>query len=234
MAVAATAAFAVTAAAGGYWYASRAEDSIQGSTPSEAAATSDVQADPPAAPDSRGRNDAWTLGQVSAPDVPAPRAQGTATRAADRERVPAPVPASRASPPPVATAAPVAPSTGAVRAPRPSPPEPVPPRPEPVTPSVAIRRPVDPVIYSAADSDVEAPTALSLQPLLPPAAPNADLRRASTFELVIDEDGNVESARLVGRPQTLVDGSPLSYLKNQKFRPATKDGVPVRYKLLLQ
>jgi hypothetical protein len=89
-------------------------------------------------------------------------------------------------------------------------------------------------VYSAADMDVEPPVALSSQPLLPPLTPNSDARRASTFELVIDEQGIVLSARLRDRPQTLADGLPISYLKMQKFRPATKDGVPVRYRLLLE
>jgi hypothetical protein len=91
---------------------------------------------------------------------------------------------------------------------------------------------VDPTIYSGSDPDVLPPQVLSS--LIPPSSPGPSSDRVSnTFELVIDEQGVVQSVRYVNTPQRLIDTTLLSAVKNVRFRPALKDGAAVKYRLRL-
>ena len=51
--------------------------------------------------------------------------------------------------------------------------------------------------------------------------------------LVVDEHGKVDSVRAVNAPRNISESivltAALSTVKAWRFRPATKDGVPVRY-----
>ena len=67
---------------------------------------------------------------------------------------------------------------------------------------------------------------------LPPALPGSAVRMV--VELLIDDSGVVQSATVVGRPQRWDEMMMLSSLKNQRYHPALKDGVPVVYRLRIQ
>ena len=54
---------------------------------------------------------------------------------------------------------------------------------------------------------------------------------SNTLELLIDEKGGVASVRWVERPQRFIDAMEPAAAKMLKFRPAVRNGVPVRYRL---
>jgi hypothetical protein len=93
------------------------------------------------------------------------------------------------------------------------------------------------LIYSAADRDVTPPVAA--YPLLPTSPPpNVPAGSLSTLELLVGENGQVESVQFKGRPRHLGEALlvtvSLSAAKTWRFLPAVKDGVPVRYRKLVQ
>jgi hypothetical protein len=89
---------------------------------------------------------------------------------------------------------------------------------------------VDDTIYSAADRDVVPP---QTSEDLPSPTFSAWTTRTNAMELIVSATGAVERVRLVGPPQRMPDILELSRAKVWKFKPATKDGRPVRYRLLL-
>lgn len=84
-------------------------------------------------------------------------------------------------------------------------------------------------IYSPLSEGVSSPVALrpQLPQTLPPNVRRSDLR---LIELVISPVGSVESVKLVGTPRNVHDSMLLSAVKAWEFKPAVKDGVPVRYR----
>jgi TonB family protein len=88
------------------------------------------------------------------------------------------------------------------------------------TGSAGIRRPV-----------VVPPEALDQRP--PPWSPSlglADGRRYhATVEVVIDETGRVVSARIIDSVSRAYDTSLLETVQRWRYRPGTRDGVPVRF-----
>jgi hypothetical protein len=87
----------------------------------------------------------------------------------------------------------------------------------------------DPAIYSPRSEGVFSPIALrpQLPRELPPNVNRSDLR---LIELVISPLGTVESVKLIGVPRNVHDSMLLSAAKAWVFRPAVKNGVPVRYR----
>ena len=87
----------------------------------------------------------------------------------------------------------------------------------------------DPAIYSPRSEGVSSPIAVrpQLPRELPPNVNRSDLR---LIELVISPLGTVESVKLIGVPRNVHDSMLLSAAKAWVFRPAVKDGVPVRYR----
>lgn len=87
-------------------------------------------------------------------------------------------------------------------------------------------------IYSAADRDVMAP--LDIDRPLPPWTPRTESMRRSSFKgtlsIVIDEHGAVESASLPEPVTPFYDSELLVATKRWRFRPATKNGTPVKYR----
>ena len=55
-------------------------------------------------------------------------------------------------------------------------------------------------------------------------------KRLGRIELVVREDGSVESVKLVGQQRDIIDGLFLSVAKAWRFQPAMKNGSPVRYR----
>jgi hypothetical protein len=102
----------------------------------------------------------------------------------------------------------------------------LPPVPAPVV------RAADPIVYSSASLDVQPPVIYS--PKLPPVPP-ADpyWQGTNTMELLIDESGAVQQARLTSRPIRMPDMMLLSPAKTWKFHPALKNGQPVKYRLTM-
>ena len=86
-------------------------------------------------------------------------------------------------------------------------------------------------IYSAADKGIEPPRLLSTEILEAPIA--GFPTKTNRVEVIIDKRGNVERVRMQGPLQRIPDIMLLSRVKEWLFEPATKDGVPVRYSLLL-
>ena len=84
-------------------------------------------------------------------------------------------------------------------------------------------------IYSQRSEGVSSP--IAVRPQLPrqlsPSVNRSDLR---VIELVISTLGTVESVRLIGDPRDVHDSMLLSAAKAWVFRPAEKNGVPVRYR----
>ena len=58
-------------------------------------------------------------------------------------------------------------------------------------------------------------------------------KRTNRVELVISERGDVQQARMIGPPQRMPDIMLLSRAKELLFDPAIRNGVPVRYRLIL-
>jgi hypothetical protein len=90
----------------------------------------------------------------------------------------------------------------------------------------------DPTVYTSGNPDVQPP--VMFLPKLPPVPPvSPDLPGTNTMELLIDEQGLVEEAKLVSQPVRLPDMMLLSGAKTWRFYPALKDGRPVKYRLAL-
>jgi hypothetical protein len=175
--------------------------------------------------------------------VPPSRA---ATRPAPSQRAAAPPPIARQAPPPesAAAAATPAPPTGAsdtahitlrladnTSVPR-----------DPVTPPppAATRPAEDPAgpetVYSANDRDVVPPSVLfsQLPGPSPVFTPQHDI---PALEVYVNERGTVDSVRAIARPRNIAESvvltNGLSAAKAWRFRPATKDGRAVRYRLIV-
>jgi hypothetical protein len=95
---------------------------------------------------------------------------------------------------------------------------------------------VSPATYDARDVDVQPPVIAS--PNVPaPRRVAAGREGAPAIEVVINEHGTVESARANVSPRTIGEAtivmSQLSAVKTWHFRPALKDGRPVKYRLMV-
>lgn len=71
---------------------------------------------------------------------------------------------------------------------------------------------------------------VAVRPQLPTPPPDLDPAELGHIELVIAVDGTVETVKLVGKPRNVHDAMLLSATKSWQFRPALKDGEPVRYR----
>ena len=89
---------------------------------------------------------------------------------------------------------------------------------------------VDDTIYSEQDRDVVPP---QTSEILPGPTFTRWTTRTNAMEVIVSETGDVERVRLVTPPQRMPDILVLSRAKVWKFKPAMKDGKPVRYRLLL-
>ncbi len=98
--------------------------------------------------------------------------------------------------------------------------------PAPTEPPVA----AEPAIYGVEHADVKPPAAISKQlPAWRPAIAEERMSFSGAIELVIDENGKVLSVSLVDSVHPRYDGPLLEAAKTWTFRPATKNGVPVKY-----
>jgi hypothetical protein len=83
-------------------------------------------------------------------------------------------------------------------------------------------------VYTRDDDGVTEPVALG-QFLPAPPDPGTPSNRLALLELVIDARGDVESARLSGESSQYRTGWWVSAAKAWRFRPAVKDGTPVKF-----
>lgn len=111
-----------------------------------------------------------------------------------------------------------------------APPRPAPPPPAPPATSRAI--------YSAGDAGVAPPVALRRD--IPSWRAAGEGRRflrhveRGLLEVVIDERGNVEAARLTSPVHPLYDSRLLTAARAWRYKPATRDGVPVRFRSVIE
>jgi hypothetical protein len=86
--------------------------------------------------------------------------------------------------------------------------------------------------YGPGSAGVTPPEAV--EPRLPRELP-PDMTRdqLGRIELIVAVDGSVESVKLLGPPRNVKDAMFLSVAKAWQFRPALKDGVPVRYRKII-
>jgi tetratricopeptide (TPR) repeat protein len=118
-------------------------------------------------------------------------------------------------------------------APPPEPPKPAPP--VQAAPAPAPVAPAAPRVYTVEDTDVTRPVALSRT--LPAWSPMDNFEARQSFrgvlEVVIGEDGKVQSASVVKPVQVRYDPVLVRAAQGWTYQPATKDGKPVKFRLLM-
>jgi TonB family protein len=94
-------------------------------------------------------------------------------------------------------------------------------------------RPAPPRIYTAADEGVEAP--ISIERVMPQWTPTnpaiAQRGFRGTLEVIVNEEGTVEWAGMSKPAFAAYDGLVVEAAKQWRFRPAMRNGVPVKYRL---
>ena len=95
--------------------------------------------------------------------------------------------------------------------------------------------PAGPSIYSDSDKDVKAPAELSqaLPPWTPPTVQAQVMEHRGVIRIIIDEHGLVESAYIVQSVNPAYDQQLLTATKSWKYRPATRNGEPVKFQNII-
>jgi hypothetical protein len=88
-------------------------------------------------------------------------------------------------------------------------------------------------VFSAADEGVTPPVLMSPK-LKTPLQQNEGAENLSTVDLVISDAGNVESVKLASPVRDYREAMMLSAVKAWRFKPASVEGLPVRYQLRIQ
>ncbi len=92
--------------------------------------------------------------------------------------------------------------------------------------------PVLPRIYTSADSNVVPPIVIRQE--LPPFPGRAWLGKLGVIEVVVDENGGVESAAIRRAIAPQYDKMALASTRSWRYQPATVNGVPVKYRKSIQ
>jgi outer membrane biosynthesis protein TonB len=100
----------------------------------------------------------------------------------------------------------------------------------PPQPAVA-PRPAAPRIYGAEDANVVPPVVLR-QSL--PIVNDALAARQGIVEIIIDDTGSVESATMRMSVNPVYDRLVLATTKNWRYRPATLESAPVKFRKIIQ
>jgi protein TonB len=112
-------------------------------------------------------------------------------------------------------------------------PPPLAPVPAVAAPTVAAPSiPQPPRIYNAGESNVTPP--VPLNQVLPAYPGQVIVPRSGKLEVVIDESGAVESAAMTASVTASYDRLALTAAKTWRFRPATIDGAPVKFRKVVQ
>ena len=115
----------------------------------------------------------------------------------------------------------------AAAAPPPPPPTPAP-EPAPAPPPA----PVVPRTYTAADANVVAPVTIRQQ--LPSYPGQLAILRQGMIDVLIDETGVVQTAMMTQSINPQYDAMAISAAKHWRYRPATLNGTPVKYRKAVQ
>ena len=93
-------------------------------------------------------------------------------------------------------------------------------------------KPAEPVVYGAQHSDVKKPVAMAKP--MPEWRPASQTEQKMVFEgaleFIVGEDGRVVSVRLLESVHQSYDPALLKTAMSWTFKPATRNGVPVRYR----
>jgi hypothetical protein len=226
-----------------FWWLSRSAPPAQQAAAD--AISAGAPADPNGAPDASAQGAQAKPGQ---PQTPAPSLLERTT-AAVRSAVGALVGSESASTPapPSETPPPAAPEKARQHARRPSSPKiaaaPVEREPNvagdvkpatsveilPMTEDVTAISEVDANVYSTTDAAVIPP--VLVRPVLPKdPPPGVPLHQIGTIDVWVDENGDVEQVRLISPANRYQERMLVSAAKMWKFRPAFKDGHPVRFR----
>ena len=115
----------------------------------------------------------------------------------------------------------------AIEPPKPPAPEPAPVKPEPKAPP----KPVEPEIYGVQHPTVKRPVSLSkTMPDWRPVGVEERMVFEGVLEVIVNEQGRVDSARMLRPAHPRYDAELLKSVTTWTFRPATKDGVAVKYR----
>jgi protein TonB len=110
----------------------------------------------------------------------------------------------------------------------PPPPPPPPADPVPVAPPA----PAVPRVYMASDLDVVPP--IPLQQQLPAFPGQLTVARQGLIDVLIDETGVVQTATMTQSVSRQYDGLAVAAARNWRYRPATLNGMPVKYRKAVQ
>jgi TonB family protein len=110
------------------------------------------------------------------------------------------------------------------------PPPPAPPVPVVATPP--LQPPPPPRVYSGDDRTVIPPN--TVNQVLPLFPGQVMVPRVGKIEVVIDESGDVESAVMLESVTMVYDRLALAAAKGWRYKPATLNGVPVKYRKVVQ
>jgi TonB family protein len=104
--------------------------------------------------------------------------------------------------------------------------------PPPLLIGVAVPVPAVARVYSGGDPDIVPPAVL--RQILPPFPQATAVAALGLLEVVIDETGSVESARMRASVSPRYDAAAIQAARGWKYRPATLNGVPVKYRKVVQ
>lgn len=113
-----------------------------------------------------------------------------------------------------------------------APPPPPPPLPPPPPEPAAVPTPATAKIYTAADTAVVPPVAI--KQVLPAYPRDHFPTNRGVIEVVINEHGDVEAATMRVSVKPTYDGVAVAAAKDWHYTPATVNGVPVKYRKLVQ
>jgi periplasmic protein TonB len=118
-------------------------------------------------------------------------------------------------------------ATAAAAAPPPPPPAPAP-EPAPAPPPV----PAAPRVYTANDQAVVPPIVIRQE--LPPYPGQLVIPRQGMIDVIIDENGVVQTATMTQSVTRQYDSLAIAAAKSWRYRPAMLDGMPVKYRKAVQ
>ena len=123
----------------------------------------------------------------------------------------------------------------AAAAPPPEPKKPESPAPAPAAPAATTAAPKEPPrVWGAEDAGVVAPVPLRQDVPRVPTTISAQARERALLEIVIDEQGRVINLALRMSIHPMYDPQLLAAAKEWRYKPATVDGVPVKFRKLIQ
>lgn len=105
------------------------------------------------------------------------------------------------------------------------------PAPAPATPPPAAK---EPRIWTAEDAGVTPPVALRQDVPRVPTTISAQARERAILEILIDEQGRVTNLSMRMTIHPMYDPQLLAAARDWRYRPATVDGVPVKFRKLIQ